>query len=111
MREGRTGRRAGWSRCATAQAGSSAERRSYPVGVTPGPEIQDHLDGRLGSVPEPSLQRQAGTDPGVVAQLLGFAEILELLQRLALIWRMRSRVTLNVRPTSSSVLGCSPPRP
>ena len=27
------------------------------------------------------------------------------------IWRMRSRVTLNVRPTSSSVRGCSPPRP
>ena len=27
------------------------------------------------------------------------------------IWRMRSRVTLKVRPTSSSVRGCSPPRP
>ncbi len=27
------------------------------------------------------------------------------------IWRMRSRVTLNVRPTSSSVRGCSPPKP
>ncbi len=27
------------------------------------------------------------------------------------IWRMRSRVTLNVRPTSSSVRGCSPPSP
>ncbi len=27
------------------------------------------------------------------------------------IWRIRSRVTLNVRPTSSSVRGCSPPRP
>ena len=27
------------------------------------------------------------------------------------IWRIRSRVTLNVRPTSSSVHGCSPPRP
>ena len=27
------------------------------------------------------------------------------------IWRIRSRVTLNVRPTSSSVRGCSPPSP
>ena len=27
------------------------------------------------------------------------------------IWRMRSRVTLNVRPTSSRVRGCSPPSP
>ncbi len=27
------------------------------------------------------------------------------------IWRIRSRVTLKVRPTSSSVRGCSPPRP
>ena len=27
------------------------------------------------------------------------------------IWRIRSRVTLNVRPTSLSVRGCSPPRP
>ena len=27
------------------------------------------------------------------------------------IWRMRSRVTLKVLPTSSSVRGCSPPRP
>ena len=27
------------------------------------------------------------------------------------IWRIRSRVTLNVRPTSSRVHGCSPPRP
>jgi hypothetical protein len=27
------------------------------------------------------------------------------------IWRIRSRVTLNVRPTSSNVHGCSPPRP
>ena len=27
------------------------------------------------------------------------------------IWRIRSRVTLNVRPTSSRVRGCSPPSP
>src|SRR6185295_4416863 len=27
------------------------------------------------------------------------------------IWRIRSRVTLKVRPTSSSVRGCSPPSP
>src|SRR5436853_447801 len=26
-------------------------------------------------------------------------------------WRMRSRVTLNIRPSSSSVRGFSPPRP
>jgi hypothetical protein len=44
--------------------------------------MQDH-HGRLVSVPEPA-QRKAGSDLGVVAQLLGFVEVLELLERLAL---------------------------
>ena len=39
------------------------------------------------------------------------ARACSLRRDLCSIWRMRSRVTLNVRPTSSSVHGCSPPSP
>ena len=46
-----------------------------------------------------------------VAELLAIRQRPELLRLWFSIWRMRSRVTLNARPTSSSVRGCSPFRP
>ena len=69
----------------------AARRRDLAGRLSDGPipsasrssrEVQDHLDGRLGSVPEPA-QRIAGSDLAV-SQLLGFAEVLELLERLVL---------------------------
>ena len=73
-------------------------------------EIQDHLDGRLSSA-RVRAQRLAGSVLDVVAQLLGLVEVLELLERVLFDCRMRSRVTANVRPTSSSVHGRSLPTP
>jgi len=47
----------------------------------PSLEIQVRLGGRLlGSVPE-RARRESGSDLVVVAQLLGFGEVLELLER------------------------------
>ena len=62
----------------TARSGWSAERGSRLVGVDPRGEFQDQLDGRLGSVPE-RAQRIAGSGLAI-SQLLGFAEVLELLE-------------------------------
>jgi hypothetical protein len=63
------------------------------------------------------LSRPAGAPPGFgsgveeAAQLARARRVLELAQRLASIWRMRSRVTLNCWPTSSSVWSVFMPMP
>jgi hypothetical protein len=46
-----------------------------------------------------------------VVQLSGFAEVVKLLERLILDLPNPLAVTLNIRPISSSVRGCSPPSP
>ena len=62
-----------------------------------------------GPVRGPSARRSAAT--ATSRSFCASARLWSFFSDWFSIWRMRSRVTLNVRPTSSSVRGCSPPRP
>ena len=56
-------------------------------------------------------RRLAAACLGDVAELLRSASACSFFRHWFSIWRTRSRVTLNVRPTSSRVRGCWPSRP
>ncbi len=58
-----------------------------------------------------SAGRAAGTGYATSRSFCASASDCSFLSDWFSIWRMRSRVTLKVRPTSSSVRGCSPPSP
>ena len=96
------------------------ERHRLPARALPGlgPRLNDDgpripgpvgdITSRLGSAIKhvPSASRYATS-----RSFCASARLWSFLSDWFSIWRMRSRVTLNVRPTSSSVRGCSPPSP